>query len=120
MLTMLPPPCASMTGTTARIASHAPRTLTANMRSHSATVKSRKNFRSKVVTAALLTRASTRPYRSVAAATIAVQSRSSETSAVTATASPPAAAISAHTVAAFSPLTSATTTRQPAAPNRSA
>ena len=72
-LTMRPPPCARMTGTTARAQFQTPLTLTAITRSHSASgIASKGCGLSVAKTAALLTSTSMRPKRATAASTIAL------------------------------------------------
>jgi hypothetical protein len=83
MLMMTPLRCARITGATALLHSHVPRTLTAMTRSHSSIGISSKLFRgwtSWVKMAALLMSASIRPYARSVAATIAWTLESSDTS----------------------------------------
>ena len=90
-LTMRPPPCARMAGTTARAQFQTPLTLTAITRSHSASGISSKGCGLSVAkTAALLTSTSMRPKRASAASTMARTEPASLTSVRTPRARPAA------------------------------
>src|SRR5206468_10581233 len=121
MLMIRPLRCCRIWGTTALLASHTPRTLTAISSSHSAWPISQKGFIVMVEKiAALLTRTSRRPNWRTVVATISRQLVSSATSVRTKMACPPAARHSSATAFPFASFSSATTTRAPSSTSRCA
>src|SRR5438445_1742613 len=121
MLMIRPLRCCRIWGTTALLASHTPRTLTAISSSHSAWPISQKGFIVMVEKiAALLTRTSRRPNWRTVVATISRQLVSSATSVRTKVAWPPAARHSSATAFPFASFSSATTTRAPSSTSRCA
>src|SRR5438552_16454469 len=117
---MLPPPARSIAGIACLQPKNTPFRFTRITRSQVSSFVSRTEPSAGGKMPALLKRTSSLPHAFSAAATIPSASLSSETSACTNRAFPPAAPISSATPRPAASLTSATTTRAPSRANRSA